>query len=178
MLYHQLLGAGVRIYEYCERPLHGKVALIDDEWATVGSSNLDPLSLALNLEANVIIRDRDFNQHLYERLDHLMQHSCQQIEREALGELARLAIWCAASWPITSRAATRAGLPGCPGMCRACCRRWTAGCKRSTPATRSERWTRAPCLAMRWPSRGRAGPRRAQPTTGARVPGGPGSSAR
>ena len=64
MLYHQLLGAGVRVYEYCDRPLHGKVALMDDEWATVGSSNLDPLSLALNLEANVIIRDRAFNQQL------------------------------------------------------------------------------------------------------------------
>jgi hypothetical protein len=45
MLYHHLLRAGVRIYEYCDRPLHGKVALMDDEWATVGSSNLDPLSL-------------------------------------------------------------------------------------------------------------------------------------
>jgi len=87
MLYHQLLGAGVRIYEYTRRPLHGKVALMDDEWSTVGSSNLDPLSLALNLEANVIIRDRAFNQHLHERLDYLMRHSCQQIEREALGEL-------------------------------------------------------------------------------------------
>jgi len=87
MLYHQLLRAGVRIYEYNRRPLHGKVALMDDEWSTVGSSNLDPLSLALNLEANVIIRDRAFNQHLYERLDHLMQHSCHQIERHAVGEL-------------------------------------------------------------------------------------------
>jgi cardiolipin synthase len=64
MLYHHLLDAGVRIYEYCERPLHGKVAVIDDEWATVGSSNLDPLSLSLNLEANVVIRDRVFNQEL------------------------------------------------------------------------------------------------------------------
>ena len=87
MLYRQLLGAGVRIYEYNRRPLHGKVALMDDEWSTVGSSNLDPLSLALNLEANVIIRDHAFNQHLHERLDYLMQHSCHQIEREALGEL-------------------------------------------------------------------------------------------
>ena len=87
MLYHHLLAAGVRIFEYRERPLHGKVALMDDEWATVGSSNLDPMSLALNLEANVIIRDRAFNQHLYERLDALMRHSCHQIEREAIGEL-------------------------------------------------------------------------------------------
>lgn len=84
MLYHQLLGAGVRIYEYCERPLHGKVALMDDEWATVGSSNLDPLSLALNLEANVIIRDRGFNQRLAERLEQLMRHSCTQVRREDL----------------------------------------------------------------------------------------------
>jgi cardiolipin synthase len=86
MLYHRLLAAGVKIYEYCERPLHGKVALMDDDWATVGSSNLDPLSLALNLEANVIIRDRSFNQHLYQRLQHLIQHSCTQITRENAGE--------------------------------------------------------------------------------------------
>ncbi|MDB5883796.1 MAG: ybhO [Ramlibacter sp.] len=97
MLYHQMLAAGVRIYEYCERPLHGKVALMDDEWSTVGSSNLDPLSLSLNLEANVIIRDRGFNQHLYQRLEHIMLHSCKQIERKDLRpvgawELARSSI--------------------------------------------------------------------------------------
>lgn len=79
MLYHHLLRAGVRIYEYCQRPLHGKVAVVDDEWATVGSSNLDPLSLALNLEANVLINDRAFNRELSARLDWLMQHSCKQI---------------------------------------------------------------------------------------------------
>ncbi|WP_395686669.1 cardiolipin synthase ClsB [Caenimonas koreensis] len=87
MLYHQLIRAGVQIHEYCDRPLHGKVALVDDEWATVGSSNLDPLSLALNLEANVIIRDKAFNHRLYERLDHLMQHSCKHVTSEELGEL-------------------------------------------------------------------------------------------
>ncbi|WP_398495181.1 cardiolipin synthase ClsB [Variovorax sp.] len=80
MLYHHLLHAGVRIYEYCERPLHGKVALMDDRWSTVGSSNLDPLSLSLNLEANVVVRDAAFNTLLHERLDHLMQHSCKQID--------------------------------------------------------------------------------------------------
>jgi cardiolipin synthase len=86
MLYHHLLDAGVRIYEYCDRPLHGKVAVIDDEWATIGSSNLDPLSLSLNLEANVVIRDRAFNQELGDRLDALMQHSCKQIEHGHLME--------------------------------------------------------------------------------------------
>ena len=83
MLYDHLLRAGVRIYEYCDRPLHGKVALVDDNWSTVGSSNLDPLSLSLNLEANVVIRDEAFNAHLHERLAHLMEHSCKQVEATA-----------------------------------------------------------------------------------------------
>lgn len=58
MLYDYLLKEGVVIHEYCQRPLHGKVALVDEAWSTVGSSNLDPLSLSLNLEANVLIHDR------------------------------------------------------------------------------------------------------------------------
>ena len=86
LLYHHLLGAGVKVYEYRDRPLHGKVALTDDEWSTVGSSNLDPLSLSLNLEANVIIKDRAFNQHLGEHLEQLMAASCKQIKRSDLPE--------------------------------------------------------------------------------------------
>lgn len=76
MLYDYLLKAGVVIYEYCERPLHGKVALVDEDWSTVGSSNLDPLSLSLNLEANVLIRDRAFNRELFQRLEHLSHNHC------------------------------------------------------------------------------------------------------
>ena len=80
LLYDHLQRAGVHIYEYCERPLHGKVALVDGDWATVGSSNLDPLSLSLNLEANVFIRDARFNATLHERLARLMRESCKQVE--------------------------------------------------------------------------------------------------
>jgi cardiolipin synthase len=87
MLYHNLLGAGVRIYEYCERPLHGKVAVMDDDWCTVGSSNLDPMSLSFNLEANVIIRDRAFTQTLAANLDKLMCKACNQVTEQELGEL-------------------------------------------------------------------------------------------
>jgi cardiolipin synthase A/B len=80
MLYAHLLRAGVRVYEYCERPFHGKVAVVDDEWATVGSSNLDPLSLALNLEANVVVRDSAFASVLRARLDELISHSCKAVK--------------------------------------------------------------------------------------------------
>ena len=77
MPYDYLLDAGVKIHEYCERPLHGKVALVDDDWSTVGSSNLDPLSLSMNLEANVLIRDRGFNRHLFDRLEDLSDNHCK-----------------------------------------------------------------------------------------------------
>jgi len=85
LLYDHLLRAGVRIHEYCARPLHGKVAVVDDEWATVGSSNLDPLSLALNLEANVVIRDREFARTLRERLERLMRESCREVSASQAG---------------------------------------------------------------------------------------------
>ena len=89
-LYHHLVKAGVRVFEYCERPLHGKVALTDSEWCTVGSSNLDPLSLALNLEANVIIRDREFNAVLHDNLTQLMANSCREVDAAALGKVRGL----------------------------------------------------------------------------------------
>jgi cardiolipin synthase A/B len=59
-LYTQLLAAGVTIFEYDKSMLHGKVAVVDDAWSTVGSSNLDPFSLFLNREANVIVIDARF----------------------------------------------------------------------------------------------------------------------
>jgi cardiolipin synthase A/B len=59
-LYDELLGHGVRIFEYTPAFLHAKVAVVDDDWATVGSSNIDPLSLLLNLEANMVVRDKSF----------------------------------------------------------------------------------------------------------------------
>ncbi len=62
--YPQLLSAGVRIVEYRKSYLHAKVAVIDDDWATVGSSNIDPFSLMLAREANVIVRDKAFTTEL------------------------------------------------------------------------------------------------------------------
>ncbi len=56
-LYADLLGRGMRVFEYRAAFLHAKVAQVDGQWATVGSSNLDPASLVLNLEANVVVWD-------------------------------------------------------------------------------------------------------------------------
>ncbi len=81
-LYDYLLRAGVRIYEYCERPMHSKVAVIDSDWSTVGSSNLDPLSLFVNLEANLIMRDRPFATELRDQLEALLERHCKEMSRE------------------------------------------------------------------------------------------------
>jgi len=59
-LYDQLLAEGVEIYEYQASFLHAKVAVVDGLWATVGSSNIDPFSLMLALEANLAVRDARF----------------------------------------------------------------------------------------------------------------------
>ena len=87
LLYRHLIRAGVRVHQYTERPLHGKVAVIDDRWATVGSSNLDPTSLSLNLEANVFVRDEAFACHLRERIEALMEAHCRLVERPVPGRL-------------------------------------------------------------------------------------------
>jgi cardiolipin synthase len=58
--YPRLERAGVTIVEYRHTQLHGKLAVIDGDWATVGSSNFDGLSLFINHEANIVVRDSAF----------------------------------------------------------------------------------------------------------------------
>nr|MBV6629614.1 cardiolipin synthase ClsB [Oceanococcus sp. HetDA_MAG_MS8] len=81
-LYDYLLNAGVEVWEYRERPLHGKVAVMDDDWATIGSSNLDPFSLSLNLEANVVVRDASFKRELGAKLQRLLDQHCVRLQRD------------------------------------------------------------------------------------------------
>ncbi|MGH8033919.1 MAG: cardiolipin synthase ClsB, partial [Lysobacterales bacterium] len=71
-VYGALLAAGVEIHEYEPSFLHAKVAVVDGHWATVGSSNLDPLSLLLAHEANVVVEDRAFAEDLRGRLREAM----------------------------------------------------------------------------------------------------------
>lgn len=58
--YETMLDRGVEIFEYSRSELHAKAAVVDDRWATVGSSNLDPFSLVLAREANVVVADERF----------------------------------------------------------------------------------------------------------------------
>jgi cardiolipin synthase len=58
--YPKLLAAGIKVVEYRKTQLHAKIAVVDDDWATVGSSNCDGLSLFLNQEANIVVRNAEF----------------------------------------------------------------------------------------------------------------------
>ena len=97
-VYGALLAAGVEIYEYEPSFLHAKVAVVDGHWATVGSSNLDPLSLLLAREANVVVQDRDFAEDLRRQLRQAMTSHGRRIDptaysRRPLGQ--RLRGWLA-----------------------------------------------------------------------------------
>ena len=63
-LYGQLLHAGIDIREHHRGFLHAKVAVIDARWATVGSSNIDPFSLLMSREANIVVRNPVFAEEL------------------------------------------------------------------------------------------------------------------
>ena len=79
-LYLYFLNAGVEILEYHRSFLHAKVAVIDHRWATVGSSNIDPMSLLLAREANVVVSDARFAKDLRAKLVHAMEHEGQRVD--------------------------------------------------------------------------------------------------
>ena len=95
-LYDSFLKAGIQIYEYHQGFMHAKVAVIDNQWATVGSSNLDPFSLLLSLEANIIVEDKTFAQTLRHSLKTAIATGGRQIQThnwKTQPVHMRIAIW-------------------------------------------------------------------------------------
>ncbi|MCK4837377.1 MAG: cardiolipin synthase ClsB [Desulfobulbaceae bacterium] len=81
-LYGNFLDAGIEIYEYPKNFLHAKVAVIDDHWATVGSSNIDPYSLLFAREANVVVDDEEFGATLSQSLKRTLVTDTLRILRD------------------------------------------------------------------------------------------------
>jgi len=79
-LYDELLSAGVEINEYHASFLHAKVAVVDGNWATVGSSNIDPFSLWLGREANLVVRDAGFSESLRTSLLYEITNAAHPVE--------------------------------------------------------------------------------------------------
>jgi cardiolipin synthase len=82
-LYHRLLRSGIRLHEMHDRMMHAKAAVIDGQWATIGSYNLDRRSLFHNLEVGVVVVDAPFAQRLESEI----------VKEMAAGREVRLARW-------------------------------------------------------------------------------------
>jgi cardiolipin synthase len=96
-LYGPFLAAGIRVFEYQRSHLHAKVAVVDGRWSTVGSSNIDPFSLLLAREANLLVLDRGFGGQLRARLERAIQDGAQAIlpQPGGAGLPRRLLSWLA-----------------------------------------------------------------------------------
>lgn len=77
--YQVFLKNGIDIYEYRKSFMHSKVAVIDQEWATVGSSNIDPFSLFLAREANIFVKDKHFAATLHQDIAIAINDGAHQI---------------------------------------------------------------------------------------------------
>ena len=95
-LYGSFLDAGIEIHEYQRSILHAKVAAFDERFASVGSSNIDPLSLLFAREANVFVDDPAFARQLCQSLEDAMRNGAQRLAPRQWREqslLTRLRIW-------------------------------------------------------------------------------------
>lgn len=97
-LYGHFLDAGVEIYEYQSSSMHAKVAVIDTQWATVGSSNIDPFSLLLAREANVVVEDSLFAEELRASIHNHIVAGATKVEVSMWNSQPlwrRCLVWCA-----------------------------------------------------------------------------------
>ncbi|MDX5446362.1 MAG: cardiolipin synthase ClsB [Zoogloeaceae bacterium] len=97
-LYPHFLVHGIRLFEYHRSYLHAKVAVVDGRWATVGSSNIDPFSLLLAREANVVVEDAAFAQNLRGSLKRAIELGASELcpqDWRRLPRMRRIASWLA-----------------------------------------------------------------------------------
>lgn len=81
-VYSLFLHNKIEIYEYRKSFMHSKVAVVDDLWATVGSSNIDPMSLLLAHEANIVVRNREFARLLRQDIEQAIETGGYRIRSE------------------------------------------------------------------------------------------------
>ncbi len=78
-LYDDLLRHGVEIYEWNDSVLHGKAAIVDEEWCTIGSYNLNNLSKYKTIELNVDVKDKEFARIFSKDVEALILEHCTYV---------------------------------------------------------------------------------------------------
>lgn len=96
-MYRWLLKNGIEIYEYQKSVLHGKMAVCDEQWATVGSYNINTISAYASIELNLAITEPAFVKQAAQQLNEVMEQSCVKITSQSV-----------ASYPWTTRVAQQA----------------------------------------------------------------------
>jgi cardiolipin synthase len=81
-LYLFFIRNGIKIYEWQDSIMHAKALIADDDWTTVGSYNLNPVSHYWSIELNVEIKDRQFTQALLEQTSELIRNHCREVTME------------------------------------------------------------------------------------------------
>ncbi len=78
-LYRRLLRAGIAIYEYQPGVLHAKIAFRDDEWATIGSYNVNNISAFASIELNLDVEDAHTATQLRGAIEQIITRDCRRI---------------------------------------------------------------------------------------------------
>lgn len=81
-MYHWLLKNNITIWEYQKNVLHGKVAVADGHWATVGSYNVNNLSAYASVELNLEVNTATLARNIEKNLHEIIQRDCVQITQE------------------------------------------------------------------------------------------------
>ncbi len=89
-MYSWLLRQGVKIYEYSGNILHGKLAICDDEWMTIGSFNVNDLSARASIELNVDIKSKPFVREITDQMEYIMAKKAMRINAEDFTQHNRL----------------------------------------------------------------------------------------
>lgn len=97
-LYRWLFSKNIEIYEYQKSILHGKLAVYDSLWSTVGSYNVNTISAYASIELNLAVQDHDFAVNVENTLQAIMLNDCVRITENQIqhaGLLKRFFQWCA-----------------------------------------------------------------------------------
>lgn len=78
-VYGWLFRHNIRVFEYQKSVLHGKLATYDNEWATIGSYNVNNISAFASVELNLDVQDPDFASKLQRRLDEIIEKDCVEV---------------------------------------------------------------------------------------------------
>jgi len=81
-LYAWMIRNGIKVYEYRPSNVHGKVIIVDSEWLSIGSYDLNNLSTYSNIELNLEIPDRSFSESFTSELQKIIREDCRLVRIE------------------------------------------------------------------------------------------------